>query len=82
MLEMAKGVSISYKDGDNYYRVYIKKQILKKPEVHVAKFESKNAKCGIAIAHKISANTLRDIIEYRLIRLKLYVTKKIHKKLR
>lgn len=81
MLEVEKGMSILYKDGDHYYRVYIKKRILKKPEVHIAKFESKNAKCGTTIPYRVVANTLKEIIEYWLLRLKIYVSKKTHKKL-
>ena len=66
MLEVEKGMSILYKDGDHYYRVYIKKRILKKPEVHIAKFESKNAKCGTTIPYyRVLAAKAKDLCEQK-----------------
>lgn len=77
---MPRSVTVSFVDGGNHYQVYVKKRFFRKPIANVSKANNENARWRSRLEHDLSANTLKEEIEYWLVRLKLYVSKERRKK--
>lgn len=75
-----KRTKIQFTDNENRYFVSIQKRLSGKWRVYVTKQkESDHGNFSTPITYKITASTVKETLEYWLIRLKNYFLKKKHK---